>query len=264
MVNGRAYDVPGTWNELSAAQLRTVVLVLHRPMPRVMARIWVVLSLLQVKRRLWLAWQLLWRVDADGRYDILLLTDWIWEDPVTLTKAVVPTLRAGGHVLGAPADGILSSLTFIEFIKLEVLYLRYRHFVYDPPKQREALNRLAGILYRPLKKGVREKYDDDHLSRYEAIATLMHPLDQLLCVLWYEGCRRAWIPRYPEVYRAGQADDREVNGTTPDQLVAESWVQSVRQLAGGALHMEQMSYVRAELALYDLNEKIAETQTKTR
>jgi len=31
-------------------------------------------------------------------------------------------------------------------------------------------------------------------------------------------------------------------------------------LAGGALKMEEMAYVKAELALYDLNEKIREAE----
>jgi hypothetical protein len=257
-VNRQTYPVPSTWNELNAAQLRTTAKVLHSGQPTQWAMAVILISLFEMKKRWWLGWTFLMRMTPEQQYDCLLFTDWVWQ-PITLTKAVIPVVKIGRKKLYAAKDGIIGSLTFIELIKCEVAYMRYRMHVADADKREKALDTLCGILYRPAnEKGLRMSYVDDELPLFEMLAQKIPRSIRLATLLWYDGCRSAWTPMYPEIYRKGNEKDFDTEGEPDDS--GESWVQHLRMMAGGALHMESMSYVKAELALYDLNERIRENK----
>jgi len=257
-INRTSYPVPSTWNELNAGQLRTIAKVLHSGQPTQWARAVILISLLQMKKRWWLAWTFLIRMNPAQRYDCLLYTDWVWE-PITLTKCVIDKVKVGSRYLYAAKDGIITNLTFIELIKCEVAYMRYRLHIADGYKREKALDTLCGILYRPANdKGLRMSYVDDELPLYEMYAQQLPRSVRLAALMWYDGCRSAWTGMYPEVYRRGSEGDYDPEAAQDDS--GEAWVQHLRMMAGGALHMEGMSYVQAVLALYDLNERIRENK----
>ncbi len=100
-------------------------------------------------------------------------------------------------------DSALFNITWLEFMKLETTYSQMGE---DP----EAINRLAGILYRTGNRTRNSKtgdkrieYNDFDLPKYTRRAKRLRAWQLLYIRLFYEGCRAYIIQRHPHAFGDG-------------------------------------------------------------
>lgn len=266
-LDNRAYKVAGSFNELSAAQLITVAQLMHLELPKVEMQLRLLLVLLDIKRSPRLHWIIRRKVTDEGLSDMLMLTDFLFED-TSFSRNILPQLRLGvfGKVFG-PADG-LSNLVFLEFTKTEASYVQFLQ-----TKDEKFLNRLIAVLYRPRKWGftllferlgvfgfertgdVRARYNDHCLEeRAKAIGKLSKPL-RLAIFMFYHACRMRIIESNRNVFP--EPDEFE---TKDANRQPGSWAHVIRTLAGHLNDFEKTAFQPLSLVLFDLDASIQENR----
>jgi hypothetical protein len=255
--DSKAYQVPGSWDELDAWQLLRISRVLFEKMSFQEKRIRIILILLKVRKSWRLSWLFTFKLSPEARHDLIPMGDFIL-DSLALTKDLIkeiPIRTAWNKkmILKGPAGSLLDSLVFMQFIYLEQAYSRLRSQKLDIDKNDSSdLDTLAGLLYSY------EKFDADNRMTYQLIGQRIPGDIKLSALLMYEGNRSKWLKLFPYVFKPADKGSEDHHPISSDG--SERWVSALRSLAGGALHMEEMAYVKADLALYDLNEKIREAE----
>jgi hypothetical protein len=192
-IGRRTYEVPGRFNELQPRQLIAVVGLLHsgRPLLEVMLR--VMLVLLDVKRRPWLSYQLMFKVSDEKRHQLLQLAAFAFKEP-KLYEQRLPVLSVGPWYrrrrLYGPASSF-ANLSFAEFIDSEA------HFAaYATSRDESDLDRLVANLYRPGAGKARQLYTADSAKERVPLVTTLPLAAKLAVRVWYASCRQAWAKKY--------------------------------------------------------------------
>ncbi len=251
-IGRRTYPVPGRFNDLSGRQLSQVAGILHSRRPRIQMQLLLLLVLLRVKARPVLAWLLWWKVSDEQRHDLVLLTDFCFEEP-KLTEQLLPRVRATwyGPTLYGPA-GRFSNLTFAEWIACEGHFWAYRR-----TREVKELDQLVAILYRPhagaaaTTVDVREPFDPHTVAgRLTAVRRL--PLGTRLAVrMWYASCRSAWARKYDGTLFQTDENAKEDAKTFTDPR--ETWNEVLADRAGSPDRYEVMGAQLLPNMFYDLD-----------
>lgn len=259
--------VAGSFNELSAAQLIAVSALMHQELPKQEMQLRLLLVLLEINKSPRIHWILRNKVSDEGLADLLLLTDFLFED-ASFSRNIIPRLRLGlFRKAYGPADNC-SNLVFLEFTKAEVNYVRYLQ-----TKEEKFLNRLVAVLYRPRKwwftrlfenleifglqksGDIRNRFNDHSLEeRATRIGRLPKPL-RLAIMMFYHACRMRIIQQNGNVFP--EPDEFDVKDP---QDQPGSWAHVIRTLAGHLNDFERTAYQPLSLVLFDLDASIVENR----
>ncbi|REE01109.1 hypothetical protein [Marinoscillum furvescens] len=267
---GKKFDnIPGTWNDLKPNQLITIAGLLHANIHPNEAVFKIIMCLLEIRKHWWLAWNLLLKTSHEDKIDFMadtrLLADFILTpESYSLTRNLIPvitiprTIRKSERLYGPPDS--CKKMVFMEFIKAETYYLAYRKNYTNVPLRMQSLNRLIAVLYRHKQiisntstwnGDVREVYNDNTvIYRAEKIIAQIPDNIKYAILIFYISCRAIKVERYNHVF-SGETGSGGGN-----------WIDALRSMAGGALNMEKISMVDADVALYDLNKSIEESKRK--
>ncbi len=270
-INGRKLFVPGKWDDLTAQQLVKVAATLHADITVDEARTRVLFILLHPRRYFWLSWLLLFRMKQYDRLDFLadarLFIEYIFDiENVDLTRQLLPvikitrTFRKRIYLYG-PADRC-KNLVFMEFIKAETYYLSYRKNYANVPERLAALDKLVAVLYRPKQSDedqadpmwngdIRQVYNDNLVETRLPIVSRIDTATKYAILMHYDGCRKVRINKFRYVFPKTKSSGSGGN-----------WIDALRSMAGGAMHMEKMAMVDCDTALYDLDKLIEESKKR--
>lgn len=229
IINRRTYQVPGRFDELQPRQLTRIAALLHSDRPAAELRLRLVLVLLDVPRRLGLAWALWFRFSPEQRHELLPLADFCFEEP-RLTRQLLPRLRVPGRfrVLRGPADGF-ADLPFARFIEAEGHFAAYQ-------RKRAALPDLVATLYACTAADARR------LSTGTLLAVLM----------WFVSCRAAWARKYQGTIFTAPAGDSGAK----HQDARETWREILAERAGSPVHYDEYGRQPVPNVFYDLHLRI--------
>lgn len=267
--NGHKYTIPGRWNDLKPHQLVTIAGLLHSNMNVDEAKFRILMCLMEMKKRWYLSLRIMfmsWDEKADLLADFRLLAEFLFDDEkLDLTRQLLPSIKVPAGIkksdmLYGPPDNC-KKMVFMEFIKAETYYLKFRKNFTNLPARLEALDKLVAVLYRHKKKKIdfsswdgdlREVYNDNTVVfRASRIVSKIPENVKYAILLFYISCRNVKINRYKHVF----GNSGSGNG---------NWIDALRSMAGGAIHMQEMAMVDAEVALYDLDKIIEESQKNPR
>lgn len=197
----RLYTVPQSWNELTHAQLRDCLMILHSDMEVDQARLHLLRSLIGA------TWFRMWLHGVKELDDKLYLVDWMLEKN-TLTENLLPWYRDWY----GPASGF-NNLLISEFIFTEEYYRLWRNEELPEDDRHYALDKLVGILYRPGRKNydkirnpagdIREPFNDN-LIEYNAFCVGLWPFPVKQAIaFWYQGCQQSLVAEFPKVFGGG-------------------------------------------------------------
>lgn len=263
-IHTRAYLVAGRWNELSLKQIQSAIHIMRSGADIGTQMVRLLFVLAKPVMDLKTIFRLRFRVSSEGIYDMLRLCSFFYED-LDLTLCKLPMVRSRTGLLTyrklyAPKHNILPSLTFIEFIQCEVAFHDYLYGEDAEAKDR-ALDLLTGILYRV----DRDHFDSDDLEYYSMMGSGVNVINKLTISVWYEGCRNDWTKKFPEVFpgqkKSGQKLSKD-EAAKPVQSPGSVWMNALRTLSGGAIHIDEMARTKAQTALYELNLKIIEDRER--
>ena len=268
---GRKFDnIPGTWNDLKPNQLIRIAGLLHSSISPDEAVFRIIMCLIEIKQHWWLAWDLMIQTSFEDKIDFMAesmhLTDFIIKpEEYSLTRQLLPVitiprvLRRDDRLYGPPDK--CNKMVFLEFIKAETYYLAYRKNFTNVPMRMQSLDRLIAVLYRhkQTKKDLstwngdaREIYNDNSvIYRAEKYISRIPVNIKYAILIFYISCRDVKVKRYNHVFGADSSGSGGGN-----------WIDALRSMAGGALHMEEMAMVDADVALYDLNKSIEESSKR--
>lgn len=269
IIRGEVIQVPGKWHELSHSQFVHIAYILHEVTNINYARLLLIITIVQPRRYLWLCWHLLFRVNQKERENLisewLLLIEFLFDKAPEIKINPIKKVRVWHKcrlsTLYGPPD-IGNKMTFMELIKADTYYLLYRQSYANLPKRIEALNKLVAVLYREKQKiyeptkwngDFRHAYNDAIVDYYVPMVAKMPLAKKYAIVMWYDSIRRKRAARFPSVFPEGEGSGSGKGG---------NWIDALRQMAGGALNMEQMAGVDADVALYDLNKTLEESRKK--
>ncbi|GEM_PF-4143504 len=263
--------MPGAWGELSKLQLRQVLEVRARSGTIDGKVLLFIAILLNLSRRWRLARYLKKRLGPAGLTDTALFTEFLFTTPEIPNNRFpilkIPSLWSPTKWLyGPPLSKLLNYMIFLEWIKTETYYRQYLAARSEGDK-RKALNKLVAALYRPKvtkpdpvthNGDPREPYNDHRVeSTSRQIAKVSIGI-RLAIFYHFQTHRERWAKQFNHVY--GGTDDRSTQDQQPQQPSDIDLFRAMKNMAGGALHMEQMAMVPASVALLDLDDKIEENQ----
>ncbi|MEM7298926.1 MAG: hypothetical protein AAF391_11745 [Bacteroidota bacterium] len=273
IVDNKSYDVPGAWNELDRTQLIQITKTLHsidHPDKQILR---VVSALLKVRSRIWLAYILGLKLKGDEKIDTLAdlryLSQWVFTSEVDLTKQLIKNIRINwlkpSWTLYGPPDGC-KKLCFMEFIKAETYFLNFRFNPFNKAVRTTALNNLVATLYRPKKThmdltkfngDIRQEYNDDLIDYLAEKYTAKISFEiKLSIALFYEGCRKQREKQFPNIFKKVSSS----NESKPEPPNTSAWIDALRDMAGGALKMEELGKTDVDIVLFDLNKRIIEAK----
>lgn len=253
-INNRTYQVPSSYNDLTAKKLRRIVQVhLSRIDPQ-RAKI-LLLKILIWKNNWWFR-----RLPDTAISDMLLLTDWLF-DPTkkdlykyrapNLIKQILPVFKHRFRKYYGPSMG-LGNITTDEWARAEEAYLKFLE-----SKDILHLDTLIAILYRPASKkptpeDIREEFNDyTYQARAKNIRTL-GLFTKFSILYFYEGCRTLAVfenKNYSHVFKS-----KEVSSHKPDKN--KTWVNFIVDLAGpkwGDEEIKRIGGSKLHTILYQLN-----------
>jgi len=191
-------EIPENWQELNREQILKITQVLHSKLSVREAQLRVLKILLK------LTWNqrflFRFRTDFDQKNQMLMLTDWVFEE-VELLKNPFPTLKK----FRGPDDEC-RNLRFWEFCNADMMYMKFMQ-----TKQIEYLDKLIAILWRREDKeidlnspdyegDIRERYSDYNLEhRIEKLSRIKQVKKQTILLFWHS-CRKLIIENHPDVF----------------------------------------------------------------
>jgi len=197
-INKKFYQVPQSWNEVTARQLVKLMDVIDQDLPKEEATI-IIFKILTGA-----TWLNLWRSGAETLEDKLHITDFIFSG-AGLTKNVLPSFRG----MYGPRDNF-DNLVAAEFLAAESFYLAT---LQDSLQADVNINFLVGILYRPAKAGynktknqdgdIREPFNDNLISYNSKRISGWPAAIKKAVVFWYAGCRDQLIAEFPDIFLKG-------------------------------------------------------------
>lgn len=259
-LNGRQYQLPSTWNELSREQLLRAVHVLFKPAtePELQARL--IPVLLELYR--WHTPGRTWRfikmplLEVD---EFRAHTNFLLQGQAQLTKQLLPTIRPLLRTWYGPGD-YLNGLTFAEWIEAESAL-----FYYHLTKKEDFLNRLVAVLYRPgqtrkpnpVTGDRRPPYVQHEVAARAKLAGRLSMATRQAVLIYYDSCRQVIINNYPEAFSAG--DDDEQTQRAPASP-APAYLRILRELAGSPDKFEVMGQQPAGNIFFDLAERVKQAE----
>lgn len=238
-LNDRPYQMPETWNELTAGQLTRIAPLLLQKEVSNAERWFIVWQLCGFGKRLFNRFA---NRAANG-YDYLSSQfiaelfpriEWLFKKN-NLTKNLLPVIEVprrfsffGTTRLYGPADNF-DNLTIGEFSDCEACLDQW-----ERTKDALWLNRFIGILYRPRLKGLDKTaadYKGDERQPYnfhlnDFLAAMADKLDdrtKSAILLWYMGCRAELTQCFPYIFDKSKAAKEGGTG---------NWVEVIHALAG--------------------------------
>ncbi|RSK44715.1 hypothetical protein [Hymenobacter perfusus] len=256
---GKDYSPASTWDELTRAQLASVLEVLYGPEQFWPAK----LRLLHIVSGVPMA-QLL-ELPILQVKQLYGLTDFLFSEEHHLTRQLVPELRVAApkpRTLAGPGDA-LSGVQFGEFIFADTYFC-----LYAKRQSAEAFDHFLAALYRPVRAGkglrpghpdwngdARERFNEHNVGYFARYFSQVPDVDRLSILLWYRGCRQQLVNEYPDVF--------DVATETGPGRRAESadWGRVLRQLSGGAFGpLEQTAGQHLRTILAEMNDRAKEAR----
>jgi hypothetical protein len=236
-LNGKTYEVPSTWAELSPQQVAELASLLYANLPATYLQVEILLVLLNLRKRFWLKWTFFFKVKAEHLAQMLALTHWV-NSAYDHTANRFPKLKK----LFGPSDS-LSNINFIEWIKAEQFYRAWWE-----TKENEYLQGLTTVLYRPRKTATqiakadyngdpRIAYNDATFSLRLAKCKRIPFKYHLAVLMFYSACRKNIIDTYPTIFKA--------SGETDPQN--DPYIPLLREMAGSPRQEDLESYAHARL-----------------
>jgi hypothetical protein len=194
---GKDYNIPDSWNELTANQLIQVMeaCYIKKDDPLViLLRLFKIL--VDIKFSQWR------KIPAEQIDELLYLASFIFDGNAGFTKQLIPCYDN----LYGPTDG-LTNMLMGEFTFSEHYYMKWQE---DKSKD-DPLNQLVGVIYRPSKKGYdfrlntdgdcRERFNENLCAwRSQNIISKWPQKVKLAIASWYGGCRQQLVNDNPEVF----------------------------------------------------------------
>ncbi|MCJ8334933.1 MAG: hypothetical protein MJH10_11880 [Epibacterium sp.] len=274
IVANKRYDVPSRWNELTQTQLLWLARVWSKETSP-QRRAWLtLLILLQLWKSARLTWDWYLWLNHEDRANALILGEWLHSDDPSdspqgeihphsppqggnLTECKVGRVKGLRCVVPVGSEDLLGHMVYRQLIACETAYVRYYHALRD--KDTEAakveLATLCGNLYTP-----DGQWSDKQEADYPKAAARIPMHYQSVILWWYEGCRKEWKPLHPHVYPTPKKGDEEKEPSRDDG--GAGWLYVMRQQAGGPIQMAEMAYTAADVALYDLEQRLKEQKEK--
>lgn len=251
IIDGRTWQVPGKFNELSAAQYLGVVGLLHTEMPKLELKLRLTLVLLEANRRP-LLYRQLHRMSDVQRHNLTELAGFLFREP-RFTKQLLPRLKLPGQfrptVLHGPGDA-LADVTFAEFIEAEGHFAAYHA---DPQPRHLAV--LVATLYRTDRA---QAYSPAVAAARLASAALL-PHETLLAVrLWYASCRASWARKYNGTVFSAPDQAGEATPQNP----RDTWRDILAERAGSPLHYDEYGQLLLPNIFFDLDQRIRRRQAE--
>ena len=202
-LNNKSYNIPSQWNELTIKQLLEVMDTLflkEYPAEQMLLKLLKVLTGMSTYQFL--------KCKVEEMEEFFYLFDFILQENIEFTKCILPVVEN----FHGPSDE-MSNLKMSEFAYLEHFIVKW----FDDKEDKEAVDELVAILYRPAK----EKYDFDrnpdgdfrvkfneNLCSYNAKNEVAGwPVNlKLAIVYWYIGCRKKFVDNNPEVFNGGSGE----------------------------------------------------------
>ena len=257
-------QVPGSWNELTGEQYVKIVSLLFTPLTEAVQKyrlLGVLLGMSPVK--------MFGMFSTVQAAQLLALTNFIFADN-TLTRQLLPKfrlkivsfelnpfrIRIGRPLwLYGPGDG-LKNITYDELIFADGLFLSYFH-----TGDVESLNKFVAVLYRPYQDGGKEQGDERqpfnrHLIEDRAKEIRRLPLATKLAIyLFYQGCRKALVERYPDIFDGAESESQPIN----------TWLEMARHIPNDKFGtIQQIMQLNAGFILMHLNGTIKDAKEQER
>ncbi len=196
-IKKKTYQVPATWNELSAAQLLNIFIALnnpnYKPEEQLLKLFKVVVG---ISSFTWAG------LKVEDYEEYIYLTGFLFDKKINFTKQLLPVYE---NMYG-PADD-LENLLGSELVLTDHYYQQWE----ADRQNMDHLNHLVAVLYRPAKP----KYDfalnpdgdcrvafNENVTAWAAdniIASWPLHVKQAIAY-WYAGCRQQIVDQYPDVF----------------------------------------------------------------
>ncbi|MDJ1472833.1 hypothetical protein [Xanthocytophaga flava] len=255
-------QVPQSWSELSAKQLLSIIQLLHMPLPLVVIKYRIVSVLIRLSTKKMHSW--FTHVQAA---QLFYLTDFILKDNQNvLTRQLLPVvkvpffsidlepfkIRFGKRVkLFGPSDG-LKNIIYDELIFADGLFQQYFQ-----SKKIEDLNKFVSVLYRPGRTDnketgdLREEFNKHTIEKRAEIVARLPIAYKLAIFFFYQGCRKTFIARYPDLFEGGESEAKPVN----------TWLEMARHIPNDKFGtIEHIMTLNAPFVLMHLNGTIKDAK----
>jgi hypothetical protein len=200
-------------------------------------------------------------LEIDEMADVLASINFILEPP-QLSKCPAPVITVAGRRHYYPGE-LLKNITGGEFHFTDQYFFEFKGGNYYAGLS------LIATIYRPQGKGdahnpksrlycgdLREPFNryslESQVAKFEGLA----PEKVKAIALWYESCRSTIVANHPRVFK--KASKSEAQGT------GNGWLSVFRSLGGNYLSIDAVAKTRLSLLLWELNNLIAESETKAR
>lgn len=259
-ITGHCVPVAGNWNELTREQLLRLMQVLQRPGvtdDEVNTRL--VAILLQLWKRPHLA-GIMRRMPLLDVATLRLLTRAFLDQPVQLTKQLLPTLTYNKmFTVYGPGDN-LTGFTYEEWIAAEGAYFQYRE-----GGKPEHLAQLLAVLYRPGRRKAqpngdrREEYNQYTLDARAAQLAKLPAHMRLAVWFYYDSCRAVLMRQNPDLFKGKEYDD------DPDPVPTNptrNYLELLDELAGSPVHYDATGKQPVQNIFFSLNKKIGDADRR--
>lgn len=236
--------IPEVWNEMNTRQLIGVAKVIYKKLDILAGKLWL------LKILAGMSWWKFLRFSEEELGTYIYLTDFLLKKN-ELTVQLLPKYRN----LYGPASG-LDNLKIKEFVFTELYYSEY-----NSSKNESDLDMLIAVLYRPGRKNynckmnpdgdVREAFNDNLIQHYARRIHRWPMYVRRAIVIWYTGCRNAWISQFDNVFAGGDGDPSKYGLWSMMRSVAKNGI-------FGDLEKVQEQYVTS--ILMDMDETVAEAK----
>lgn len=279
-INGRHYNIPEKWNELSTKQLLQVMKLFYcssYSIERAKLKLLKILSgmswwhffrapmvacekqffpILQPKGSI-TTWLYLNRMECTGLEEYLYLTDFLIEKK-DITKQLLPEYKS----FYGPSDEC-NNLRGIEFAHTEHFYMSWAAQLEDPQSDssntQKLLDNLVAVLYRPRKKNyditinkegdARIAFNDKLCEWFATTVIYGWPLHVKMAIAsFYGACREKWV-----------SDNQDLFGGT-GEAAKYGLLSVMRDVAKSGVHgdFKQVEQLHVFMIMMELNEQVHE------
>jgi len=277
----RTITVPTSLNELSARQLIGITGIITTTPDPYRAGWLIILALLNIQQRFWLRWFFLlnyyikpflgrigfnvvcYQLSDDNLDELLLVSDFLYNDPKPLTTNLLPTLHVRQHYykrtkLYGFADEF-TDLTFKDFRFAETRFL-----LYLKTKSTDHLNALIAVLYTTApRNGSNQHLANKPLAERETLAARL-PLPVKLSILQtYQGCRQHLSEQHKNVFPPKRTDpDKPPKELTYKDVLTQNkaWEETITQYATNPVQMDAIDTAPLWNVLKKLDYDIAQAK----
>ncbi|RYD82927.1 MAG: hypothetical protein EOP53_02335 [Sphingobacteriales bacterium] len=217
-VGGKPHQIPGSWNELSALQVKLYADYIFKNFNLLFQKVEDRLevrdeNLLEISRigllygLLDLPWETFVVIGEEQRYGLIYdhgLLDFFFGKN-TLTKNPLPVVDINGNLLYGPVDYFFQ-ISVAEFVFADMFYVAYRY-----SKDIKELDKLAAVLFRPADQhanpeaadysgDIRQKFNRHNIESRIPLTSQLQEAEKISIFLWYDACRIRLAESFPHVF----------------------------------------------------------------